>query len=102
MNDTIFYFSKILKYLEGILNENNLENEFTHKINEQKENLEDLEKILDNFKSGIVALDIYEDIMSNETTDKIMMIHKFIADIQWHISEIDDLNIEIMKLTIKE
>ena len=102
MSDSIFYLSKILKYLEGVVNQNNLEGVFADKISEQKENIEDLEKVLNKFKSGIVDLDTYEDIRSDETTDKIMLIHKFIADLQWHISEIDDLNVEIMKLTIKE
>lgn len=98
MKDIISYFSKTLDYLEGVLAENQLENEFTAKLNEQKENLDDFRNLINKFEENISIFDTYEGIDSDETLNKLMMIHKFITDFEWHISEISELKDEVIKI----
>lgn len=98
MNDTILYFSKTLEYLEGVLKESRLENNFAEKLNEQKENLDDFRMLINEFEKDMSTLDTYEAIDSDETLNKLMKIHKFITDFEWHISEISELKDEVIKI----
>ena len=98
MNDIIAYFSKILEYLEGVLKESRLENKFAEKLDEQKENLDDFRVLINKFQKDMLTLDTYEAIDSDETLNKLMKIHKFITDFEWHISEISELKDEVIKI----
>lgn len=98
MKDIISYFSKTLNYLEGVLTENQLDKEFVDKLDEQKKNLDDLRNLINQYEKDMSAFNSYEAIDSNETLDKLMEIHKFITDFEWHISEISELKDEVIKI----
>ena len=98
MNDIISYFSKILEYFEGVLKENQLESSFAEKLAEQKENLDDFRVLINKFQKDMSKLDTYEAIDNDETLNKLMEIHKFITDFEWHISEISELKDEVIKV----
>lgn len=98
MNDTIYYFSKILEYLECVVKESQLENKFSENFDEQKENLDDFRVLINEFQKDMSTLDTYEAIDSDETLNKLMKIHKFITDFEWYISEISELKDEVIKI----
>lgn len=97
MDDFYSYFSKTLDYLEGLLKKNQLDNEFAIELNEQKENLDNFKLLIFQYQNDLLLLDSYEAIESDETLDKLMIIHKFMTDLEWHISEISDLKDKIIK-----
>lgn len=98
MNDTIYYFSKILEYLECVVKESQLENKFSENFDEQKENLDDFRVLINEFQKDMSTLDNYEAIESDETLNKLMKIHKFLTDFEWHISEFSELKDEVIKI----
>ena len=98
MNDIISYFAKTLDYLEGVLAENQLENEFAEKLCEQKGNLDDFRNLIIQYEKDTLTFNTYEAIESDETLNKLMTIHKFVTDFEWHISEISELKDEVIKI----
>lgn len=97
MVDIISGFSMTLDYLNSLIIVNHFESEFSRKIDEQRKNLEDLKQLLKQYDADITNYKMYEAIDSDETLFKLMKIHKFITDFEWHISEIRDLKDEIIK-----
>ncbi|GMQ60352.1 hypothetical protein AN1V17_47520 [Vallitalea sediminicola] len=98
MKDLISYFSETINYLEGILIENQLDENFENKLNEQKENIEDFGNLMNQYEKDMLAFNSFESIGSDETLDKLMKIHKFITDFEWHISEISELKDEVINI----
>ncbi|WP_113671903.1 hypothetical protein [Vallitalea guaymasensis] len=98
MKDLISYFSETFNYLEGIIIENQLDKNFENKLNEQKENLEDFRNLINQYEKDMLDFNSFESIGSDETLDKLMKIHKFITDFEWHISEISELKDEVIKI----
>lgn len=94
----ISYFSKTLDYLEGLITENQLEKEFADQLDDQKENLYDFNNLINQYEKDMLTFDSYEDIDSDETLNKLMKIHKFIADFEWHISELSELKDDVIKV----
>jgi hypothetical protein len=98
MRDIVMHFSKIIDYLEKVNNYNKLDVNIENAIKEQKENLDDLEAILSEFERYSLQLESCEPIDSDKTLDKLMKIHKYTTDLQWHISEINEMNGEVIKI----
>ena len=98
MIDMVMHFSKIINYLENIIIENKFDNELVYMLNEQKENLNDCKNLIKEFEDELVELKTIEPIESDKTLDKLMKIHKFITDLEWHLSEISELKDEVIKI----
>ncbi len=98
MGNIAICLEKTLDYIEGVLSENELIDKFSDKIYEQRENLDDFKKVLNQYTDEILTYTSYEPIGSDETLNKLMTVHKFLADIDWHISEINELKDEVVKL----
>lgn len=97
MNNIIFSFSVTFDYLDALIKENKLEKEFSDKLDEQRENLKDLKNLINEYYTDISSYKASESIDSDVTLSKLMRIHKFITDFEWHISEIGELKDEIIK-----
>ena len=97
MKDIVSYFERTLDYLEGVISENQLNDKITDMLDEQRENLEDFKKVMNQYEKDTSTFNSYEAIESDETLNKLMTIHKFLADFEWHISEISELKDEVIK-----
>lgn len=97
MEDTVSYFERILDYLEGVVSENQLSDKYTEMLDEQIQNLEDFKNVMNQYEKDTLTFNSYEAIGSDETLSKLMIIHKFLTDFEWHISEISDFKDEIIK-----
>ena len=97
MEDIVKHFSKIISYLEKVNNYNNPDASIENAIKEQKDNLDDLKVIFREFEGYLLQLESGESIDSDKTLDKLMKIHKFTNDLEWHISEINELNGKMIK-----
>lgn len=98
MGNIVICLEKTLDYIEGVLSENELIDKFTDKLCEQRENLNDFKKMLNQYTDEVLTYTSYEPIESDETLNKLMTVHKFLTDIDWHISEINELKDEVVKL----
>ena len=98
IKDIVSYFERTLDYLEGVISENQLEDKFADKLDEQRENLDDFRNVMNQYEKDTSTFTSYEAIESDETLNKLMTIHKFLADIEWHISEISELKDEVIKV----
>ena len=98
MNDIVNHFSKIIDYLERINNQNKLEVSLVETIKEQRENLDDLKLILTQFEYFLEELTSCESIESDAMLNKLMKVHKFTTDIEWYASEINELNVKVIKI----
>lgn len=98
MNDIVSVFKGTLDYLKGLIKENELENVFDEKLNEQIENLVDLENLIIQNEKESVLFNFYAKIDSDETLENLMVIHTFITNFEWHLSEICELKDEVIKV----
>ncbi|MBI9015487.1 MAG: hypothetical protein JEZ08_24850 [Clostridiales bacterium] len=88
----------IIRYYDILLKENpELEN-FAEDISEQNENLDDLVKRMEKFNEVINDIECAECLERDATIDKLIKIHSFLVDFDWHISEVYDLNKKFVKL----
>jgi len=97
MEGIVRHFSKIIYYLEKINNYNKLDASIENAIRGQKENLDDLKVIFSEFESYLLQLDS-GDIDSDKTLDTLMKIHKYTTDLEWHISELNEINGKMIKI----
>jgi len=97
MNSMVNHFSKIIDYLEIVTTDNSKRIDLDDDIKEQRVNLEDLKDILSEFQKSLDELDSHESIESESTVRKLLLIHKYITDLEWHISELSDLNTKVIK-----
>ncbi|WBW96087.1 hypothetical protein [Oceanirhabdus sp. W0125-5] len=97
MISMVSHFSKIIDYLERFTTDKNERIDIDDDIKEQRENLEDLKDILSEFQKSLDELDSHELIESESTVKKLLLIHKYITDLEWHISEMSDLNTKVIK-----
>lgn len=90
----------ILSYYE-LLSEVNGSDLLQDEFKEQRDNIEDIDGILKRFKDNKSIFLNAEQLDTQATQDKLMIINKYLTDLAWHISELQDLNVELIKLRIK-
>jgi hypothetical protein len=98
MEDIVKHFTKIIDYLEKVNNYNKLDISIENAIKEQKENLDGLKIIFSEFERYLLQLESCESIDSDKTLDKLLKIHKYTTDLEWHISEINEINGKMIKI----
>ena len=97
MKDILIHFSKIIDYLEGVNKYNKLDIGLERMVKEQRENLDDLGLVLTEFEEYLIQIKSFEYIGSERTLNNLMKIHKYTTDLEWHISEINELNEMVIK-----
>jgi hypothetical protein len=90
----------ILSYYE-LLSEVNGSDLLKDEFKEQRNNIGDIDGILKRFKDNKSIFLNAERLDTQVTQDKLMIINKYLTDLSWHISELQDLNVELIKLRIK-
>lgn len=98
MNDIVPAFKATIDYIKGLIIENELEDVLDEKLNEQIENLVELEKIIIQYEKDISLFDFEEKINSDVTLENLLIIHTFITDFEWHLSEICELKDEVIEI----
>ena len=69
-------------------------------IKEQRENVKELKFVLKEFEEYLKELEKYESLESDKSRNKIMNIHIYTTELEWYISEINDLNGYIMQIDL--
>ncbi len=66
-------------------------------IEEQYENLQDLEKLTDEFQALLDSLKTIDMDNGDEVQDKLFELYRIMTAYEWHFSEISDLSMSIFK-----